>query len=134
MKNLKDIENISFEELERISSDESIKVPEGLQASVRATIAAAAAVEEAKSEKRRRFAWVPYVSAFAAAAVCAAVVLVAPALNNPKDTFDDPAVAYAELEKTLNYISQKMEMGIQMAEEVPQETIEIMSNAINRTY
>lgn len=134
MKNLKDIENISFEELERIASDESIQVPEGLQASVRATVQAAAAAEDARTEKSRRFAWVPYVSAFAALAICAAIVVIAPMQSAPKDTFDDPAVAYAELEKTLNYISQKMDKGIQMAEAAPQEPIEIMSNAIKRTY
>lgn len=134
MKELKDIENISFEELERIASDRSIRVPEGLQASVKATVEAAAAAEDAKQKAQRRFAWLPYVSAFAAVAVCAAIIFIAPERNAPKDTFDDPAAAYAELEKTFNYIAQKMDKGIQMAEAASQEPLEIMSNTINRTY
>ena len=130
MKSLKDIENISFEELERIASDESIQVPEGLQKSVKATIEAAAAAEEASRKEERRFTWLPFVSAFAAVAVCAAIVFVAPMRNNPKDTFDDPAVAYAELEKTFNYIAQKVGTGIQMAEDASQEPMEM----INKIY
>lgn len=134
MKELKDIENISFEELERIASDGSIRVPEGLQASVKATIEAAAAAEDAKRKVQRRFAWLPYVSAFAAVAVCAAIVFIAPLRNAPKDTFDDPAAAYAELEKTFNYMAQKVDKGIRMAEDASQEPLEIMSDTINRTY
>ena len=134
MKNLEDIENISFEELERIASDGSIRVPEGLQATVKATVAAAAAAEDAKRKAQRRFAWIPYASAFAAVAVCAAIVFIAPMRNAPKDTFDDPAAAYAELEKTFNYMAQKMDKGIRMAETASQEPLEIMSNTINKTY
>ena len=134
MKNLEDIENISFEELERIASDGSIRVPEGLQATVKATVAAAAAAEDAKRKAQRSFAWIPYASAFAAVAVCAAIVFIAPMRNAPKDTFDDPAAAYAELEKTFNYMAQKMDKGIRMAETASQEPLEIMSNTINKTY
>lgn len=134
MKELKDIENISFEELERIASDGSTRVPEGLQANVRATVEAAAAAEDAKRKAQRRFAWLPYASAFVAVAVCAAIIFVAPVRNTPKDTFEDPAAAYAELEKTFNYIAQKMDKGIRMAEAASQEPLEIMSNTINRTY
>ncbi|MDO5321203.1 MAG: hypothetical protein Q4F39_02290 [Bacteroidia bacterium] len=134
MKNLEDIENISFEELERIASDGSIRVPEGLQATVKAAVEAAAAAEDTKRKAQRRFAWIPYASAFAAVAVCAAIVFIAPVRNTPKDTFEDPAAAYAELEKTFNYIAQKMDKGIQIAETVSQEPLEIMSNTINKTY
>ncbi len=116
MKNLKDIEDISFEELERIASDGSIRVPEGLRASVKATVEAAAAAEDVQRKAPHRFAWLPYAAAFAALAVCVAVVSVAPLRNAPKDTFDDPAAAYAELEKTFNYMAQKV------------------SDTINKTY
>jgi len=35
--------------------------------------------------------------------------------QEPKDTFDDPMLAYAELERTLNYISSKMDKGRDIA-------------------
>ncbi len=49
------------------------------------------------------------------AAACLAVFLTV--RNQPKDTFDDPHLAYAELEKTFSYISSKVDKGLEIASE-----------------
>ena len=37
--------------------------------------------------------------------------------DEPKDTFDDPKQAYAELERTMSLISSKMQQGMELASE-----------------
>ena len=118
MKDLKDIERLGLEELMEIADDESVKAPEGLLSALTETIEADALVEEVSEAEEltalkfptvfRRFA--PYV---AAAAVVVMAFVAIP--SHPKDTFDDPALAYAELEKTFAYISDKTGRALDMA-------------------
>jgi hypothetical protein len=128
MKPLEDIERLSAEDLERISADESIPVPEGISRDLRTALAATAFAEEAAAQRRRNR--IRYALLAGAAAVVTAVLLLPS--NTPEDTFDDPKLAYAELERTFSYISRKMDTGIAMTDKF-NESIETVNNAINKT-
>ena len=108
MKSIDEIEKMSFEELEAIASDGSVKAPEGLAAGVREMVAAAA-LRDGLRAKRAGTALAIGVPSFVAAAVALALLLPS---NSPKDTFDDPLLAYAEVERIMGYISEKTEDGI----------------------
>lgn len=93
-----------------------------LEDKLKATVLAAQLQENKAHEARvarKVAAWmVPAV-----AAACLALFIAFP--SQPKDTFEDPALAYAELEKTFALISEKIDKGasIAMKAEEPIETI-----------
>ena len=90
MKKIEDIEKLSAEDLRRIGADESIPLPEDLQ--VRLPRPAAR-----------------YWSIAAAAAVMVGIAgwsLSRPA--EPRDTFDDPYLAYAAVEQALAKTSARV--------------------------
>ena len=125
MKTIKDIESLSPEQLERIGEDTSVKVPEGLSDMIMETLAA-----EKEVEKRGNS--FPYRIAIASAAAAAAVAAVAiPTIrhNDIKDTFDDPMLAYAQVEETFRLISGKMSSTLEktmVATEVMEKPSEII--------
>lgn len=107
MKSIKDIELMTLEELEAVSLDEGITIPEGLSDKVCLTI-------ENRERKKKVFR-----IAGAAAAVVAIVagLNLSEAYREPKDTFDDPYLAYVEVEKALAMVTEGMRKGIDMVEE-----------------
>ena len=65
-----------------------------------------------------------------AVAAAAAAVVILPQ-RGPKDTFDDPRLAYAEVEKAFQTISDKMSVGAELAREartVSETTLNIIDN------
>lgn len=127
MKSIEEIERMNLEQLEAIADDVKVIVPASLENKVDAALTAAAFEKERKA---RRTAWYAACGTLAAAAASAAIVLsVVP--SEPKDTFTDPMQAYAELEKTFNYISSKVDMGKSIVEEAA-PAIEMTSNIINK--
>lgn len=116
MKSIKDVENMSIEALETIADDNRIEVPENIRERILGIAAAEAVLEkdgaEARENAKRILRFIPYTAA-AAAAACLLIFLAVP--KEPEDTFDDPLLAYAELEKTFSYISSKMDMGLEIA-------------------
>jgi hypothetical protein len=102
MKTIDVISRLGAEDLERISLDESISVPEELSGRVQEAVS--------KADGTRRHRW-----ALPAAGIAAAVaVLVGIGLTRepqPKDTFDDPYLAYAEVEKAFSKISGTVAYG-----------------------
>ena len=100
MKSIDEITRLSAEDLERISLDESIPVPEELSARVQAAV-------------RKPARWV----LAAAIATLVAVGLTLTRNPEPLDTFDDPYLAYAEVEKVFAKISGTVAYG---AEKVSQ--------------
>lgn len=97
---------------------------ENLEDRLKAAVLAAAITEEKKTAGRYRrpvLRWA--VPAVAAAAL--AVLLAFP--SGPKDTFSDPALAYAEIERTLAYISQKIDKGTEIAAKA-EEPVETLKN------
>lgn len=95
---------------------------ENLEEKLKAAVLAAAVVEERKKSERKFHAAMKWAApAFACAALAAMLIIP----SRPKDTFSDPAAAYAELEKTFAYISQKIDKGAEIASvaDAPIETI-----------
>ena len=97
MKTLDEMTRLSAEDLERISLDESIPVPEELSGKVQQAV------------RGRTLRWA--VPTGVAAAI--AILLAAGLTRNPepKDTFDDPYLAYAEVEKVFSKISGTVAYG-----------------------
>ena len=123
MKTLEEISRLSADELEKISLDESIPVPEGLSGRVQAAIGRKETdtIQSARSSSRKYGA-----SIFAVAAAISLFALGAVYLNrerNPKDTFDDPYLAYAEVEKAFAKISGTFAYGADKISET-EETID----------
>ncbi|MBP5625924.1 MAG: hypothetical protein J6W98_03305 [Bacteroidales bacterium] len=125
MKTLEEIEQLSIEELEEKAVREAAPVPDGLQERLRQTLAAREIAEAARPRPAR---WLPYASLAVAAAAAAVVALPQ---RGPKDTFDDPRLAYAEVEKAFRTISDKMNDGVDIAREAG-ATAEIPQNIINK--
>ena len=109
MKTLEEISRLSAEDLERISVDESIPVPKELSARVQAAVGRKDDREPVHLSSRKYGA-----SVFAVAAAISLFALGAVLLNReraPKDTFDDPYLAYAEVEKAFAKISGTVAYG-----------------------
>ena len=99
MKRIEDIERLTDGELEKIALDESIPVPAGLKERLEASL------EESPSLRSR---WITGLSVAAAAVIATVLLLPGSGSSELKDTFDDPYLAYAEVERTFNKISEKM--------------------------
>ena len=112
MKTLEEIEKLTPEELERLAAAQPAPVPEGLQARLRAALAAQEFAAEA-SPRPRTPRWVP-AAALAGAAAATTLLLTLPQ-RGPKDTFDDPYLAYAEVQKAFSTISDKLTGGLELA-------------------
>lgn len=122
MKRIEDIEMMSIEDLEAIADDKSVEIPDSLSARVEDAVLATA-VQGRKSRQ------VSYGLGGLAVAAAAGLLLILASPQQPKDTFDDPMEAYAQLEQTLAYISAKMDKGFEIAAEaepVFEKTKEVM--------
>ena len=118
MKSMKDIENMSLEQLEAVSMDENIAVPEGFAERLKEDFVRLERLTEDEPKKTGRVMTLRMVSIAAAAALLAGVGFgIASWQNEPKDTFDDPYLAYAELEKAFARVSDGMQRGLAMVEE-----------------
>ena len=113
MKTIDEITRLSAEDLERISLDESIPVPEELSGKVREAVQAA----DRQAQRRR---WALPAGIAAAVAVLVAVGLTLTWNPEPKDTFDDPYLAYAEVEKVFSKISGAVAYGAEKVNESEQ--------------
>lgn len=118
MKSVKDIENMSLEQLEAVSMDENIAVPEGFAERLKGDFGTLERLTEEEPQKTGRVMTLRMVSIAAAAALLAGVGFgIARWQDEPKDTFDDPYLAYAELEKAFARVSDGMQRGLAMVEE-----------------
>ena len=116
MKSIKEIENMSLEDLERASLDDRTAVPEGFADRIQDILDAQVIIDDI-AEDSHPGRWIRLVGAAASVAVLAGVGLgIARWQNEPKDTFDDPYMAYAELEKAFATMSGGMQKGLAMAE------------------
>ncbi|SKC57584.1 hypothetical protein SAMN06298214_1434 [Bacteroidales bacterium WCE2004] len=126
MKTLEEIERLSLEELEQEATRAAAPVPDGLQERLRQTLAARELADAARPRPTR---WIPYASLAVAAAAAAVIALPQ---RGPKDTFDDPRLAYAEVEKVFRTISDKMNEGVALVREA-EAAAEIPQNILNKT-
>ncbi len=112
---------MSVEQLEAVSMDESIVVPDGFASRMKDGVQAHEVLEHLASdgsEGRRNVRTLRIVSAAASVALLAGVGFgVAKWHSEPKDTFDDPYMAYAELEKAFAIMSGGVQKALAMAEE-----------------
>ena len=125
MKRLEDIENLSMLDLDRIASDKNIKVPASLKHDIAVT---ARALEMSSKEDEvkethmhhHRYRKILKMISYPAAAV--AIVTIGMKLSfqdsipTPKDTFDDPRMAYIQMEQVFGFISEKMNTGMDIAD------------------
>lgn len=117
MKSIKEIEKMSLEQLEAVSMDEGIHIPEGFAERLKDDIGTLERLTESEPHNSRVIT-MRVVSVAAAAALLFGVVSgIARWQSEPKDTFDDPYMAYAELEKAFAKMSGGMQKALAMAEE-----------------
>lgn len=108
---------MSLEQLEAVSIDEGIHIPEGFAERLKDDIGTLERLIESEPHSSRVIT-IRVVSVAAAAALLFGVVSgIARWQNEPKDTFDDPYMAYAELEKAFAKMSGGMQKALAMAEE-----------------
>lgn len=117
MKRIEDIENLDMTGLEMIAGDNDIVVPQSLDQKLSATARALELYESSKESRRRTSPFKPsrVLYPVAAASVVAAALTILH--HEPKDTFKDPLLAYAQVEETFNFIGSKMNSGMEMAAE-----------------
>lgn len=117
MKSSKDIENMSLEQLEAASMDENISVPDGFASRLEDGLEVLERLTEEESRKAGRVRMVRVLSAAAAAALLVGAGLgLSGRQKEPEDTFTDPYLAYAELEKAFAIMSGEIHKGLAMAE------------------
>ena len=109
MKRIDDIEKMGLEELEAAAMAGNAGVPQGLETRIKERILAR---EMSKMPVGRRVLQLGCI----AAAVVLALMLLKPGMveDQLQDTFEDPRMAYAQVEKAFAEISNKMSMGVEM--------------------
>ncbi|MBO4475393.1 MAG: hypothetical protein J5737_01540 [Bacteroidales bacterium] len=131
MKRIEDIENLELDELESAALEQDVTVPTGLEDRIKASLAAKAMAE---SEPRKAPArWLPYAAIAVAASLAAVAIVPRSNANKLTDTFDDPYLAYAQVEATFQRISDKMAAGVDLAAkagETADKTVEIINKVI----
>ena len=124
MKRIDDIEKMGLEELEAAAMAGNTGVPQGLEERIKERILAR---EMSKMPVGRRVLQLGGI----AAAVVLALMLLKPGMveDQLQDTFEDPRMAYAQVEKAFAEISNKMSMGVEMvsqAKPLAEKPLEIL--------
>ncbi len=136
MKRIENIEKMGIEELEAAAMDEQVEVPQGLVERVKDRILAAELAKEPPfvepQVQRKRI--LQYTGI--AAAVVFALLLLKPVMQNDalQDTFEDPYMAYAQVEEAFREITQKMSIGVKaVAQTKPlaEKPMEILNDVID---
>lgn len=108
---------MSLEQLEAASMDENISVPDGFASRLEDGLEVLERLTEDESRKDGRVRIVRVLSAAAAAALLVGAGLgLSGRQDEPEDTFTDPYLAYAELEKAFAIMSGEIHKGLAMAE------------------
>ncbi len=108
---------MSLEQLETASIDENISVPDGFASRLEDGLEVLERLTEDESRKDGRVRMVRVLSAAAAAALLVGAGLgLSGRQDEPEDTFTDPYLAYAELEKAFAIMSGEIHKGLAMAE------------------
>ena len=113
MKRIEELEKMELDELESAAFAEDIRTPEGLEERIKECLAAKATIESAPARTSLR--WAPYAAMAAAASIATVAVISKGGETDLKDTFDDPYLAYAQIEETFQKITQKMAIGVDLA-------------------
>ena len=107
---------MSLEELIAVSSDEATAVPEGFAERIGKQVEAHKIARDLENDADR-VKTVRWIGAAAAVTLLAGTALgLVNGQKQPKDTFDDPYLAYAELEKAFATMSDSLQKGLAMAD------------------
>lgn len=107
---------MSLEELIAVSSDEATAVPEGFAERIGKQVEAHKIARDLENDADR-VKTVRWIGAAAAVTLLAGTALgIVNWQKQPKDTFDDPYLAYAELEKAFATMSDSLQKGLAMAD------------------
>ena len=138
MKRIEDIEKMGLEELEAAAMGEKVEVPQGLAERIQERILAAELAKElpVRKPKVQRKRILQFSGIAAAAVVVFALVLLKPGMQKDslQDTFEDPYMAYAQVEKAFAEISNKMSIGVEMVAQtkpLAERPMEILNNVID---
>ena len=126
MKRIQDIEILQEEDLEMAALGEDITIPAGLEERIKAAIAA----KETIKPKAEPVRWIPYAALAVAAGFAAVAIIRHNGSGKLQDTFDDPYLAYAQVEATFQKISDKMAIGVGVAakaEQTAEKPMEIIN-------
>lgn len=132
---------MEISDLESASMDEKVKVPDGLGQDIDALLSSLELsekilVEDPAPSVRRQFrpaVWLRVSGIAAAAAVLIGIGVSLDSRNKALvDTFDDPALAYAQLEKAMMKIGGGLKDGINSVQK-GNECIETPIEIINQT-
>ena len=126
MKRIQDIEILQEEDLEMAALGEDITIPAGLEERIKAAIAA----KETVKPEARPVRWIPYAALAVAAGLAAVVLIHHDGSGKLQDTFEDPYLAYAQVEATFQKISDKMAIGVDIAakaEQTAEKPMEIIN-------
>ena len=126
MKDIETIDKLSLEELEAISNDATL--PAG-NAGANEIIAKLELAEEAKSGSSRKV-YVSWISGIAASFILMlGIGLALQQSRAPKDTFDDPMLAYAQVQEVFRQIGS----GVQQGRDAVAESEQMISNEMEKT-
>ena len=143
MKRIEDIEKMEISDLEKVAMDEKVAVPEGLGEDIDALLSSLELSEKileeeaAPSREVRKFVpltWLRVSGIAAAVSLLVGIGLsIAPREKELVDTFDDPALAYAQIEKAMLKIGGGLKDGInsvQKGNECIETPIEIINQSL----
>lgn len=117
MKKAEDIENLSVEELIEIAEHQNHTIPDDLEYKIEKSLS-----EYRKEEKRhKKSKWFLGSAATLAVSVAASLIIIFSSPSQPEDTFDDPLMAYHEMEKAFSLISSKVNEGKKSASTISEE-------------
>jgi len=127
MKTIDEIEKLDLEQLEAMSENTGIKVPDNINEIAENALTACNIVQKGGIVKRRRLVTTILSTAAVAATVALVFMFAKPQLH---DTYSDPRMAYAEVERTFELIQRKTNRGLNMVAE--NETLDKVNEVINK--
>lgn len=126
MKDIETIGKLSLEELEAISNDEALDAGD---AGAKELVAKLEIAEEAKGGSSRKV-YVSWISGIAASFILMlGIGLALQQSRAPKDTFDDPALAYAQVQAVFRQIGS----GVQQGRDAVYESEKTISENVEKT-
>lgn len=128
MKDIETIEKMTPEELEAISNDTTL--PAG-SAGAKELIAKLDIAQEVKGRPSRRL-YVSWISGIAATFILMLGIGIALQNRGPKDTFDDPELAYAQVQEVFSRIGAGVQQGKDAVDESGQLITSEMEKTINK--
>ena len=126
MKDIETIGKLSLEELEAIANDETLQAGD---AGANELVAKLEIAEEAKGGSSRKV-YVSWITGIAASFVLLlGIGLALQHSREPKDTFDDPALAYAQVQAVFRQIGA----GVQQGRDAVYESEKTISDNVEKT-